>query len=86
MSNKNSIKSFNLYEIMWEKYMYFLNSPSKFENICWWKKNPKELTKSSTLNLNKNLDKNYYSPFKIKLVDKNIKCQREIRSLCWKEL
>ena len=35
------------------------------------KKNPKELTKSSTLNLNKNLDKNYYSLFKIKLVDKN---------------
>ena len=72
MSSNNSIKPFNLYELMWEKYMYFLNSPSKFENICWWNKSVKELTKSSTLNININsLDKKNYSPFKIKLVNKN---------------
>ena len=83
MSSKDSIKSYNLYEIMWEKYMYFLNSPSKYESICWWKKitNMKEIIKSNTLNLNINnkLIENYsnnnkeknYSPFKIKIIDKN---------------
>ena len=79
MSSKDSIKSINLYEIMWEKYMYFLNSPSKFESICWWKKSTKEIIKSNTLNLNiktdyKNKEKDkssYYSPFKIKIIDKN---------------
>ena len=74
MSSKNSIKSLNLYEIMWEKYMYFLNSPSKFESICWWKKSFKELTKSSTININTNIKlekKKNYSPFKLKIIDKN---------------
>ena len=83
MSSKDSIKSFNLYEIMWEKYMYFLNSPSKYETICWWKKNTitKEIIKRNTLNLNinntffesisnNNKEKNN-SPFKIKIIDKN---------------
>ena len=70
MSSKNSIKSLNLYEIMWEKYMYFLNSPSKFESICWWKKNTKELTKSSTVNIKSEIKRNY-SPFKLKIIDKN---------------
>ena len=33
LTTKNAIKAINLYEMMWEKYMYFLNSPSKFENF-----------------------------------------------------
>jgi hypothetical protein len=50
--------------------MYFLNSPSKFESICWWKKNTKELTKSSTVNIKSEIKRNY-SPFKLKIIDKN---------------
>ena len=69
LSSKNSIKAINLYEIMWEKYMYFLNTPSKFESICWWKKTTKEFTKSHTINMNLKPEKNY-NPFKIKIVDK----------------
>ena len=66
-TTKNSIKPYNLYEMMWEKYMYFLNSPAKFENICWWKKNIKENSKNNTIKLRcKNC-----APFKIKLIDKN---------------
>ena len=71
LSSKNSIKAFNLYEIMWEKYMYFLNSPSKYESICWWKKPSKEFLKSNTINMNLKLDKeNNYTPFKLKIIDK----------------
>ena len=66
LTTKNSIKPYNLYEIMWEKYMYFLNSPAKFENICWWKKNIKENSKNNTIKLRcRNC-----APFKIKLIDK----------------
>ena len=65
LSTKNAIKPYNLYEMMWEKYMYFLNSPSKFENLCWWKKNIN--TKNNTIKLRcKNC-----APFKIKIIDKN---------------
>jgi len=63
LTTKNAIKAINLYEIMWEKYMYFLNSPSKFENNSWWKKNVKDVTK------NKFKYKNC-SPFKIKIIDR----------------
>ena len=63
LTTKNSIKPYNLYDMMWEKYMYFLNSPAKFENICWWKKNIKN-------NMTKLRCKNC-APFKIKLIDKN---------------
>ena len=67
LTNKNSIKPYNLYEMMWEKYMYFLNSPSKLENICWWRKNIKENAKNNTIKLRcKNC-----APFRIKIIDKN---------------
>ena len=43
LSSKNSIKPYNLYEIMWKKYMHFLNSPSNYDNsICWKSKNDKK--------------------------------------------
>ena len=32
LTNKKSIKIFDLYEMMWEKYMYFCEVPSKLEN------------------------------------------------------
>ena len=51
--------------------MYFLNSPSKDESICWWKKPSKEFLKSNTINMNLKLDKeNNYTPFKLKIIDK----------------
>ena len=45
LSSSNSIKPFNLYEIMWKKYMYFLNCPSNYDNKTWWlnKKNKNNL-------------------------------------------
>ena len=36
-SPTNSIKPYHLYEMMWKKYMYFLNFPSKYDNSAWWK-------------------------------------------------
>ena len=34
---KNSIKPVHLYEMIWEKYMYYLDSPTKYESSLWWK-------------------------------------------------
>ena len=85
LTNKNSIKPVDLYEIIWEKYMYFLNSPSKYESSLWWK--PYSFSRlSSSKNLildNNNQNKNNsepininpkdykrYTPFAIKLVKK----------------
>ena len=42
LSSSNSIKPFNLYEIMWKKYMYFLNCPSNYDNKTWWKSKKKD--------------------------------------------
>ena len=37
LSLQNSIKPYDLYEIMWKKYMYFLDSPSYYISKRWWK-------------------------------------------------
>ena len=37
LTNKFAIKPVDLYEIIWEKYMYFINSPTKYESSLWWK-------------------------------------------------
>ena len=42
LSSKNSIKPYNLYEMMWKKYMYFLNCPSNYDNKTWWKSKREE--------------------------------------------
>lgn len=42
LSSTNSIKPINLYEMMWKKYMYFLNCPSNFDNKVWWKSKKKD--------------------------------------------
>ena len=55
LSSSNSIKPFNLYEIMWKKFMYFLNSPSNYDNKTWW------LNKKSKNNL----------PFVISIINKD---------------
>ena len=36
LSSSESIRPFNLYEMMWTKYMYFLNCPSNYDNKTWW--------------------------------------------------
>ena len=57
LSAKNSIKSYNLYEIIWKKYMYFLDSPSYYIQNSWWKSEDKKSTKTL--------------PFKIVLINKD---------------
>ena len=37
LSSQNSIKPYDLYEIIWKKYMYFLDSPSYYISKRWWK-------------------------------------------------
>ena len=37
LTTSKSIKPVHLYEMIWEKYMYFLDSPTKYENSLWWK-------------------------------------------------
>ena len=37
LNSSNSVKPYHLYEIMWKKYMYFLNCPSNYDNNVWWK-------------------------------------------------
>ena len=59
LTNKNSIKPFDLYEMIWEKYMYFLNNPH--DKFLWWKSYQKNIT---------DLNKIYKpcSPFVLKLI------------------
>ena len=56
LTNKNSIKAVDLYEIIWEKYMYFINSPTKYESNLWWR--PYSISHlSSSKNVTKEKDK-----------------------------
>ena len=73
LSTKKSIKPLHLYEIMWEKYEYYLNTPKKYENNLWWKglneiMSPIKTERRRSLNNN---EIKYCSPFIIKIVKKN---------------
>ena len=57
LTSKNSIKPYNLYEMMWKKYMYFLESPSNYSRKRWWKSSEKNSSKKI--------------PFKLALVNKD---------------
>ena len=57
LSNYNSIKIIDLYELIWKKYMYFCDMPTKLENNLWWKK----------ISLQ---EENTCSPFLLKIVNK----------------
>ena len=63
LPKKNSIKPYNLYEMLWEKYMYFLNNP--YDRFLWWKFYKKN-----------NLDQIYKrcSPFVLKITLPNGQC------------
>ena len=37
LTTQKAIKPIHLYEMLWEKYMYYLDSPTKYENSLWWK-------------------------------------------------
>ena len=37
LTNKDAIRPVDLYELIWEKYMYYINSPTKYESSLWWK-------------------------------------------------
>ena len=65
MSNKNSIKPYDLYEIIWEKYMYFLNYP--YDKFLWWK-----LYQKNKDNLNQLYKR--CSPFVLKIILPNGQC------------
>ena len=62
LSNYLSIKIFDLYELIWKKYMYFCDMPAKLENNLWWKKLTME-----------NKEDNFCSPFILKIVNKKTK-------------
>ena len=73
LSTKKSIKPLHLYEIMWEKYEYYLNTPKKYENNLWWKglneiMSPIKTGRRRSFNNN---EIKYCSPFIIKIVKKN---------------
>ena len=62
LTNQNSIKPFNLYEIMWEKYMYFLDKP--YNKYLWWKS-------SNATDIDKSIKYKKCSPFVIKIIWKS---------------
>ena len=84
LTNKNAIKPVDLYEIIWEKYMYFLNSPTKYESILWWRpfsfsrfSSSKNLISPENPDKNNDLfnitspDNQQFIPFLIKIVKKS---------------
>ena len=70
VTTKNSIKSYDLYEFIWEKFEYFLDSPAKYKNNLWWKGNLKISKINSTRNYNKIKP---CSPFVLKVLKKKTK-------------
>ena len=62
LTNKNAIKPYHLYDMIWEKYMYFLDNP--YNKYLWWK------VDKNLENTNKRGHKNCY-PFLIKIVQKS---------------
>ena len=73
LTNRNSIKPVDLYEIIWEKYMYFINSPTKYESNLWWRNFTLDKDKDSNVLNFSSIDNQKYSPFVLKLVKKSTK-------------
>ena len=79
---KKAIKPKHLYEMIWEKYMYYLDSPTKYESFLWWKSysSSKDLNKEKSQNNNKFKDISFnipdnknFLPFTIKIIKKSTK-------------
>ena len=82
LSRKDAIKPLHLYEMIWEKYMYFLDSPTKYESSLWWKSyscsratSTRNLDNQNNNNLSFNIpnDNANYKPFTIKIIKKSTK-------------
>ena len=73
LTNRNSIKPVDLYEIIWEKYMYFINSPTKYESNLWWRNFTLDKDKDNNVLNFSSIDSQKYSPFVLKLVKKSTK-------------
>ena len=73
LTNRNSIKPVDLYEIIWEKYMYFINSPTKYESNLWWRNFTLDKDKDNNILNFSSIDNQKYSPFVLKLVKKSTK-------------
>ena len=74
LANKKSIKIYDLYEMMWEKYKYFCDIPANLKNNLWWRnisncKNEIEENKNLK-NENEITAKRFCSPFLLKVVNK----------------
>ena len=65
MSNKNSIKPYDLYEMLWDKYMYFLNNPH--DKFLWWRFYQKNINNHNQLY-------KQCSPFVLKITLPNGQC------------
>jgi hypothetical protein len=64
LTNNNSIKPYHLYEMMWEKYLYFLDNP--YSKNLWWKNYKKTENNQNDQNKDKKC-----SPFIIKIIQKS---------------
>ena len=77
LGNKKSIKIFDLYEMLWEKYMYFCDTPSKLKNNLWWRNISNEIKiieeNTKNENENENTKKRLCSPFLLKVINKTTK-------------
>ena len=82
LPRKDAIKPLHLYEMIWEKYMYFLDSPTKYESSLWWKSyscsrvaSTRNLANQNNNNLSFNIpnDNVNYKPFTIKIIKKSTK-------------
>ena len=60
LTNRNSIKPVDLYEIIWEKYMYFINSPTKYESNLWWRNFTLDKDKDNNVLNFSSIDKFFY--------------------------
>ena len=69
LTTKGSIRPYHLYEMIWEKYEYFLNNPTKYENSLWWKGSiQNDISKKNNIPEIKPC-----SPFVLKILKKNTK-------------
>ena len=85
LTNKKAIKPVHLYEMIWEKYMYFLDFPTKHESSLWWKQfsNSRLSSKKDIIDANNNNDITNkinldshdfnYTPFAIRIIKKSTK-------------
>ena len=65
LANKKSIKIYDLYEMIWEKYMYFCDIPAKFKNNLWWR-----IYIKGNKDENENIEIKFCSPFVLKVINK----------------